>query len=72
MVAVIDLCALDTVERQTISSRTSIILNSLLLSPLPLSLSAPSRLKYIQSTFHPQAAVYVHEKRYTSSHFLGR
>lgn len=70
MVAVIDLCALDTVERQTISSRTSIILNSLLLSPLPLS--APSRLKYIQSTFHPQAAVYVNEKRYTSSHFLGR
>lgn len=52
MVALIDLCALDTVERQTISSRTSIILNSLLLSPLPLSLSAPSRLKYIQSTFH--------------------
>lgn len=43
MVALIDLCALDTAERQTISNRTSIILNSLLLSPLPLSLS-PSPL----------------------------
>lgn len=48
MVALIDLCALDTVERQTISSRTSIILNSLLLSlspsPLPADLNIYSRL----------------------------
>lgn len=72
MVAVIDLCALDTAERQAISSTTSIILNSLPLSTLSPSPLSPSRLKYIQSTSHPQAAVYVHENRNISSHFLER
>lgn len=72
MAAVIDLCALDTVESQTISSRTSIILNWLPLSPLSPSPISLSRLKYIQSPSHPQAAAYVYEKRNTCSHFLER
>lgn len=68
MAAVIDLCAPDTVTRQTINSRTSIILNSLPFSS-PLSLPTDSNI-YSQVFIHKPA--FMCKRNTTQAGILGK